>query len=77
MKIEHKLTQKAPTTSLPSPQKIQPQRNRIVTISTRLDLSWVFDDEVNEFLEEGWKINRIETAYKNNEIYLIGILQKY
>ena len=56
---------------------IQPQRNRIVTISQRLDLSWAFDDEVNEFLEEGWKINRIETAYKNNETYLIGILQKY
>ena len=41
---------------------IQPQRNRIVTISQRLDLSWAFDDEVNEFLEEGWKINRIETV---------------
>lgn len=73
----YEFNKKTPTTPLPRPPKIQPQRNRIVTISKRLDLSWVFDDEVNEYLEEGWKINRIETVYKNNEIYLIGILQKY
>ena len=33
------------------PLKIQAQRNRIVTISTKLELSWIFDDEVNEYLE--------------------------
>lgn len=34
------------------PSKIQAQRNRIVTISKKLELSWTFDDEVNEYLEQ-------------------------
>ncbi|WP_297993990.1 hypothetical protein [uncultured Clostridium sp.] len=73
-----KTSRKCETTPIEKrPPKIQPQRNRIVTISKRLETSWIFDDEVNEYLEQGWKLNRIETAYKDNEIYLIGFLQKY
>ena len=57
--------------------KIQAQRNRIVTISKKLELSWIFDDEVNEYLEEGWKLDRIETVNKDNDIFLIGFLRRY
>ncbi|WP_195990288.1 hypothetical protein [Clostridium sp. D53t1_180928_C8] len=77
LKKGYQPTRKVETPSLPRPPKIQPQRNRIVTISKKLEMSWIFDDEVNEYLEQGWKLNRIETVYKDNEIYLIGFLQKY
>lgn len=59
------------------PLKIQAQRNRIVTISTKLELSWIFDDEVNEYLEQGWKLDRIETVKKDSDILLIGFLKRY
>ena len=57
--------------------KIQAQINRIVTISKKLELSWTFDDEVNEYLEQGWKLDRIETVKKDNDILLIGFLKRY
>ena len=57
--------------------KIQAKRNTIVTISKKLELSWIFDDEVNEYLEEGWKLDRIETVNKDNDIFLIGFLRRY
>lgn len=72
-----KTSRKCETTSLSRPPKFQQQRNRIVTISKKLEMSWIFDDEVNEYLEQGWELNRIDTVYKDNEIYLIGFLQKY
>ena len=59
------------------PSKIQAQRNRIVTISKKLESSWLFDEEVNEYLEEGWKLDRIETVNKDNDIFLIGFLRRY
>lgn len=59
------------------PSKIQAQINRIVTISKKLELSWTFDDEVNEYLEQGWKLDRIETVKKDNDILLIGFLKRY
>ena len=57
--------------------KIQAKRNTIVTISNKLESSWLFDKEVNEYLEEGWKLDRIETVNKDNDIFLIGFLRRY
>lgn len=57
--------------------KIQVKRNMIVTISKKLESSWIFDNEVNEYLEEGWKLDRIETVNKDNDIFLIGFLRRY
>ena len=59
------------------PSKIQAQRNRMGTISKKLESSWLFDEEVNEYLEEGWKLDRIETVNKDNDIFLIGFLRRY
>lgn len=77
VKTGYKASRKAETTSLPRLPKIQAQRNRIVTISKKLELSWIFDDEVNEYLEQGWKLDRIETVKKDNDILLIGLLKRY
>ena len=57
--------------------KIQAKRNMIVAISKKLESSWLFDKEVNEYLEEGWKLDRIETVNKDNDIFLIGFLRRY
>lgn len=57
--------------------KIQAKINTIVTISKKLESSWLFDKEVNEYLEEGWKLDRIETVNKDNDIFLIGFLRRY
>ena len=57
--------------------KIQAKRNMIVTISKKLESSWILDNEVNEYLEEGWKLDRIETVNKDNDIFLIGFLRRY
>ena len=57
--------------------KIQAKRNMIVTISKKLESSWIFDNEVNEYLEEGWKLDWIETVNKDNDIFLIGFLRRY
>lgn len=57
--------------------KIQAKGNMIVTISKKLESSWIFDNEVNEYLEEGWKLDRIETVNKDNDIFLIGFLRRY
>ena len=57
--------------------KIQAKRNTIVTISKKLESSWLFNKEVNEYLEEGWKLDRIETVNKDNDIFLIGFLRRY
>ena len=44
--------------------KIQAKRNMIVTISKKLESSWIFDNEVNEYLEEGWKLDSIKLNSK-------------
>lgn len=77
MKIGYKTTRKAETKPLLKMPKNQPQINRIETIYKTLEMSWMFDNEVNECLEEGWKLDRIEMVKKDNEIYLVGFLQKY
>ena len=48
-----------------------------LNISKKLESSWIFDNEVNEYLEEGWKLDRIETVNKDNDIFLIGFLRRY
>ncbi|MDU4327134.1 MAG: hypothetical protein E7I48_17400 [Clostridium celatum] len=65
------------TTPMPRPPKIEPKRNKIVTVCEKLSFSSLFDDDVNEYLGQGWKLNRIETIKLDNEIYLIGFLQRY
>lgn len=77
MKKGYQPSREVVTPSSPRPPKIQQRKNSIVTISKRIELSWLFDNEVNEYLEQGWKLDRIEIANKDNEILLIGFLKRY
>lgn len=68
---------KCETTPIKRPPKIEPKRNRVVTISKNLKLSYMFDYEINEYLEQGWKLNKIEVIKLESEIVLVGFLQRY
>lgn len=75
-------TRKAGTTKILKDNKLKENKiKEIITISESLAWKNYFDDEVNDYLKEGYRINKIEIANKVDhdkvcEIFLIAILEK-
>lgn len=73
---------KVGTTKILKDNKLKENKiKEIITISESLNWKSYFDDKVNECLEEGYRINKIEIANKVGhdkicEIFLIAILEK-
>ena len=75
-------TRKAGTTKILKDNKLKENKiKEIITISEPLAWKSYFDDQVNDCLKEGYRINKIEIANKIGhdkiyEILLIAILEK-
>lgn len=75
-------TRKAETTKILKDNKLKENKiKEIITISEPLTWKNYFDDQVNDCLKEGYRINKIEIANKIGhdkvcEILLIAILEK-